>query len=61
MSAPVVDLAAVAAELGLTADQAAAHIREAIDAGLLEVIADDGELLTLAALPGATTDDQEAG
>lgn len=49
MSTPVINLAAVAAELGITPEQAAAHIREAIEAGLLEVVAADDEHVTLAA------------
>lgn len=56
MTAPRIDLEQMARELGLTPEQAGAHIREAIAAGLLLIAGDDGDHVTLmAGLPDEVT------
>lgn len=47
MKAPHVDLDALAAEMGITPEKAAGYIREAVDAGLLTIIAGDDDTVTL--------------
>lgn len=50
MTTPHIDLDALARELGLTPSKAAKYIREAIDAGFLRVVSDDGERIVLEAV-----------
>ena len=56
MTAPRIDLDQMARDLGITPEQAADHIREAIDARLLRVtVFDDDQVILEAVMPGEVT------
>jgi hypothetical protein len=54
----LVNLDRIARELGITAEQAAEHLREAMEAGLLRVVAADDDTVTL---QGVTPEDDLGG